>query len=720
MEEINYSVKLSDEVYNSSHYQEFSEKYGKYIIVECKSTGLRSKFISAPLILIKFGILARFIKKFNKDDVIMHLDSEDKKIFKDYEEVLVLSPPIDENQMMHLINVALSRKMFMQDKLNLIKAFDSMLALDDEICEIISDIERFIENSIMDYDTQVIVGYQPNAKLDYDAEMINKDEEERKDAEMKKLEEIKDDLSESIKRFCKNVRYSNPILPEFDIDEHQSFIEILEIFSRYDDMRIIKRCVKLVNSALHSPRLIRLIHDEDFVNIVKLIYSKLSDTYYSEDRKCIKLSEETVKILLSDEFNRSSEREFIDTRPLIVKDSLFMFNLKELSSFKNRYGITNEKKAFDRLNIFVGGYLDYLDLSKSFITGSAIAASLFRQQDHIFSGAEVDIYRNSAPITFEHNGNKCVQFSTRTSDRYTRPYIKYKRALDLDYSPVKTVPRDMSTYRKILKCPKDGVDGHYERYGVRRNHRCANRIKLLTVITPKGEQYTVIHRCDKYYNTANTDGEDGISINGVRCRCIALSKDSDNQGYLETIVDIKPGSDLDIAINVDTEEELEIEVKKHFSVIKKFHPHVELVKNGNWKIITTDPTKIHSFRSVELYRNNINHILVYHVGMVCGVYSAVKGYAKEDGSPQFVVSSRCLHAMVTGASPNIYYFASKKSKPQDVIMKYINRGFKFPSLPYDIQQILNKAKEFTSDGIMDARDGTSIYSLYVHTAYSWV
>ena len=49
--------------------------------------------------------------------------------------------------------------------------------------------------------------------------------------------------------------------------------------------------------------------------------------------------------------------------------------------------------------------------------------------------------------------------------------------------------------------------------------------------------------------------------------------------------------------------------------------------------------------------------------------------------PQFVVTARLALSMARLATPSYYYFASRKTTPQDVVVKYLRRGFGLSAFP---------------------------------------
>jgi hypothetical protein len=166
---------------------------------------------------------------------------------------------------------------------------------------------------------------------------------------------------------------------------------------------------------------------------------------------------------------------------------------------------------------------------------------------------------------------------------------------------------------------------------------------------------------------------------------------NDITGEAAVALDVTSGADLDIAVDVETNDEFDDVAKSHYDVIRRHFPGARLEKvlrgspgdpRHNWAIMADSP----EFRQVEIYRANFNHVVSHHVGMVSGAYTAK---LSECGAPPaFYVSARFGLAMDNLATPNYYYFASRKVGPQHVVMKYANRGFGFDAFPEGIQRAL--------------------------------
>jgi hypothetical protein len=75
--------------------------------------------------------------------------------------------------------------------------------------------------------------------------------------------------------------------------------------------------------------------------------------------------------------------------------------------------------------------------------------------------------------------------------------------------------------------------------------------------------------------------------------------------------------------------------------------------------------------------------------MVSGAYTALFA-AEGSEAPQFVVTARLALSMARLATPNYYYFASRKTTPQDVVVKYLRRGFGLSAFPPDLRCAIQK------------------------------
>lgn len=150
---------------------------------------------------------------------------------------------------------------------------------------------------------------------------------------------------------------------------------------------------------------------------------------------------------------------------------------------------------------------------------------------------------------------------------------------------------------------------------------------------------------------------------------------------------VKSGSDVDMAIDDSLSlEAYEKVVLGHYEVIKRHYPYAKiksyLTQSGrtNYTIYTSDPKYVPTFRTVELYQANLGRVCSHHVGTVRACYTKYKG------ENRFFATASALLTSLSGQSPNYNYFIGKKSNPQDIIIKNINRGFS--SASYQIMKLI--------------------------------
>jgi hypothetical protein len=140
---------------------------------------------------------------------------------------------------------------------------------------------------------------------------------------------------------------------------------------------------------------------------------------------------------------------------------------------------------------------------------------------------------------------------------------------------------------------------------------------------------------------------------------------------------IKSGSDVDIAVDdTVTDDEFEAIAHNHLAVVRRVYPTAQLSRydkpKGDWNylIYIDEPDLRPVFREIEIYRSNLRNICSHHVGSVRGCYTAM--WSEE---PRFYITTSALWTYANGMTPNYHYFAGRKSNPQDVIIKNMQRGF---------------------------------------------
>ena len=149
--------------------------------------------------------------------------------------------------------------------------------------------------------------------------------------------------------------------------------------------------------------------------------------------------------------------------------------------------------------------------------------------------------------------------------------------------------------------------------------------------------------------------------------------------------EVVPGADVDIAI-AEKGQKFEQIVRAHFDVIKMCFPSATLVRveRGRsgimYRVVSAKAPGIEKgFRVVEMYPASWAHICAQHMGMVRLAYTAA--HADEPGAlptknvPKFFLTASCLKSAIPRSTPNYYYFATKKTTPQEILLKYAARGY---------------------------------------------
>ena len=164
--------------------------------------------------------------------------------------------------------------------------------------------------------------------------------------------------------------------------------------------------------------------------------------------------------------------------------------------------------------------------------------------------------------------------------------------------------------------------------------------------------------------------------------------DGEEFGFAET-----PGADVDIAVDASGEEFDRI-ARKHFETVRSRFPHAVLERvekpNGEYMYRVTTEIAMKGFREVEMYQADWGTICSHHVGMVRLGYTAARepGAERVRERSRFLLTASALISARDRASPDYHYFASLKTTPQKILMKYTVRGYPPTGLPKSLQDEL--------------------------------
>jgi hypothetical protein len=155
----------------------------------------------------------------------------------------------------------------------------------------------------------------------------------------------------------------------------------------------------------------------------------------------------------------------------------------------------------------------------------------------------------------------------------------------------------------------------------------------------------------------------------------------------------KKSADVDIAVDADTDEAFDATAHAHFRAIHAIFSNTELVREErgssehSWRIRATVPAREAAdagFREVEIYRATWSQICTHHVAPVRLAYTAPAGAA---GPPCFMLTATCVLAAVTRSVLDYYYFSSRRTLPQEIILKYAARGYPPGAAPEEFRRL---------------------------------
>ena len=309
-----------------------------------------------------------------------------------------------------------------------------------------------------------------------------------------------------------------------------------------------------------------------FHNTHDVIEEGISYTHFAPIlRNSKNIRRSALRTLMSEEFRCIKNDEYVDG------NSCFVFNESHMRKVK---GTVPVDEAHERMGYYVGDYLRDLDMSHSFITGSAITACIIK------TGVDEKI---------EH----------------------WDKRIDVLYP------------------------------------------KVLTTFDP------IVHESLKNENVALWNIRAVSQTEGL------MVKRGESVSFT-----IKDGSDVDIAVdNTVSDEEYRQIAQGHYETIKRYYPYVKLREHtkpkGDWNyvVFTDDPLYIPVFRTVEIYRSSFSNICSHHVGAVRGCYTSLWS-----DTPQFYLTASAMWTSMHRSTPNYHYFAGRKSNPQDIIIKNMQRG----------------------------------------------
>ena len=142
----------------------------------------------------------------------------------------------------------------------------------------------------------------------------------------------------------------------------------------------------------------------------------------------------------------------------------------------------------------------------------------------------------------------------------------------------------------------------------------------------------------------------------------------------------REGADVDIAVDAGGDfAAFDATAAAHFAAIREVFPDARLEREEKsegrhmWRVVGS---ALPGFRTVEIYMAGWGHICTHHVAPVRLAYCRPEGKP-----PGFYLTVSCVLAALERATPDYYYFASRKTAPQSIILKYARRGYPPKALP---------------------------------------
>jgi hypothetical protein len=768
-----FLVRLGDATFTPGDYPNALAEHGPHAVMLVRDSGQLQALVVTSAI-IKMGVLGRSVKVLPSARVAAMLAPEDCELFAGREEVLVCAPPLEGPLALALAQVAMNEEAFIQSRLTTLMALDSVAAVaSGRVASTVTDVCRYLTAATADFERRVSEVEPPVGEWNIYVSGQGVPPPDR--------------LTAAIKGFASHSTRVFPPLPPFDAGEASALIRFHDILA-LNGLTAEARTV--ITAALNSPLFVPLCRQGDL---------------FAQDRSprlCVSWSQfgpTLLRYLFSEELTHAARR---DTAPSAVTLAApFVLTLGQLIAMGVRHLPDSVDRAFERLNTFVGGYLADLDLSRTFITGSAIAAAAivtdierrwFRGEEVSFpcekcgelfdSRQRLDSHLRVSVVRLRANGDRRIAYGgcfagapkviaemaqTWAADARSpgsaeegsdhneevtearaagRPSHHWAATAEMGEEiantppPVPVHPRSLASLfwdiRQVLSrdetrgaagpsadtaggapadtaggTPADEAAAGEDSAAVAReaaaaaeraaradigyvNYLAAHYPPLRTIPRDRGE-YEAIAEAARYsfgtelsYDLARDPESKGLTL---LLRCREPPRGGQGEPTVRTaVLDVKTGSDVDMAIDVETNDEFDRVAHGHFAAVRARYPKARLVKvprddpadpRYNWAIsCEEDP----NFRQVEMYRASFNHIVTHHVGMVSGAYTA----AFSPGKPQFVVSSRFALAADDLATPNYYYFASRKTPPQFIVKKFEMRGFRLDAFPPGIRKAI--------------------------------
>jgi hypothetical protein len=605
------AARVGEAAFAAEDYPRLRAEYGRHLILLLRAPGAGIDACLATTAVVKLGTLGRYVKAVPAGEVAGLVAPEALRQLGAGPSVLVCAPPLDAAMALALADMAAAEDRFFATSRHRLAALDAVLGFAPErVGPMVAGMVDRLEAAAAAHREGRAAVAPPTGEWGVYARGGGAPPPDR--------------LAWAIKEYAGRPAGVGPPLPPLDGEEAEALLGVHGMLASYG---MAASAGRLIAAALAAPAFALLGHHPEVFAGGRL------------GLRWADFGPPMLEHLLSEEFADAARRasRLGAARPYVLA-------LGAALAWGVPHAPRDEGHARQRLRDFVGEHLDGLDLSRTSVTGSAIAAAL------IVTDVERERYERSAWHHYPANavsaavaratgGALCAAYDAWREWRAGRLGGGYGAYLAALYPPAVTAPRDRAAYLALVEMVRAAPAAAQVEFAT------GGGVLTLTARGPAG---------------------------AVRVATL----------------DVREGADVDLSVDAATDGEFDAIVRGHYAAVRARHPSAALARvvlrgegeadpRHNWTITGA------GFRPIELYRASPDSILTHHVGMVRGAYTARAG-----GAPQFVVAASLVKAMADLETPNYYYFASRKRRPQDIIMKYAMRGFAYEAFPAEIKSAL--------------------------------
>lgn len=150
------------------------------------------------------------------------------------------------------------------------------------------------------------------------------------------------------------------------------------------------------------------------------------------------------------------------------------------------------------------------------------------------------------------------------------------------------------------------------------------------------------------------------------------------------IFSVSHAHDIDIAVFTRDPAVLEKVAAEAYAVFLRHYPDVTLERREKgkhsftWHIVAGKDSFLR-LPPVEFYRTSLAGVCSHHVAPARACFTAAFQHPERvdlPSTPRWLLTTSAIRAYHTGLLDNFYYFASRFTFPQEIIAKYIARGYK--------------------------------------------